>query len=158
LLQASVECERAEKWDAKYYRQNLEDAKKAIREALSAPPQEASEYTLPGHAETMASLDALTIRPQDVRSPEDEAEHFIQAAIDDAPEPLQRLGEFLADVLDEDHWKAAERMLLALAVMRRDQSSGEPQTAPNCPKCGSKLQHHSVDEASVDICLNCGGA
>jgi hypothetical protein len=47
---------------------------------------------------------------------EDEVEAFIQAAIDTAPEPLQRLGTFLADVLDEDRWKTAEGMLLGIAT------------------------------------------
>lgn len=48
--------------------------------------------------------------------PEDEAEAFIQAAVDRAPEPLRRLGEWLAGVLDEDDWKTAERMLLGAAL------------------------------------------
>ena len=47
---------------------------------------------------------------------EDEAEHFIQAAIDRAPEPLRRLGEWLSKVLDEDQWATAERMLLGAAT------------------------------------------
>lgn len=48
--------------------------------------------------------------------PEVEAEHFIQAAIDRAPEPLRRLGEFLGRVLDEDQWKTAERLLLSISA------------------------------------------
>lgn len=51
-------------------------------------------------------------------TPEDTAEQFIQAAIDSAPEPLKRLGRFLSDVLDEDRWKTAEAMLLAIAVSK----------------------------------------
>ncbi|WP_353630676.1 hypothetical protein AADG64_22480 [Achromobacter xylosoxidans] len=43
---------------------------------------------------------------------EAQAEQFIQAAIDRAPEPLRRLGEYLSRVLDEDQWPTAERMLL----------------------------------------------
>lgn len=42
----------------------------------------------------------------------EKAEQFIQAEVDRAPEALRRLGKFLASVLDEDHWKTAERMLL----------------------------------------------
>ena len=49
-------------------------------------------------------------------TPEQEAEHFIQEAIDRAPEPLRRLGEYLGRVLDEDQWKTAERMLLGIAA------------------------------------------
>lgn len=44
------------------------------------------------------------------------AEAIIQQAIDSAPEPLRRLGEFLTRVLDEDQWKTAERMLLGAAT------------------------------------------
>jgi len=43
---------------------------------------------------------------------EAQADQFIQAAIDRAPEPLRRLGEYLSRVLDEDQWATAERMLL----------------------------------------------
>jgi hypothetical protein len=49
-------------------------------------------------------------------APHDEAEHFIQAAVDNAPEPLRRLGEWLANILDDDQWPTAERMLLGAAV------------------------------------------
>lgn len=44
LLQASVDYERAERFEAKYRRQDLEDAKKAIRDALSgALPQRSDD-------------------------------------------------------------------------------------------------------------------
>jgi Lar family restriction alleviation protein len=49
-------------------------------------------------------------------SPEDEAERFIQAAVDRAPEPLRRLGVYLSNILDGDHWATAERMLLGAAT------------------------------------------
>lgn len=51
-----------------------------------------------------------------VTSPEQEAERFIQTAVDQAPEPLRRLGLYLADVLDEDQFKTADPMLLAVAA------------------------------------------
>ena len=44
--------------------------------------------------------------------PEEEAEKFIQAAIDSAPNQFQRLGEFLSRILDEDQCKPAERLIL----------------------------------------------
>ncbi len=47
--------------------------------------------------------------------PETTAERFIQAAIDRAPEPLRRLGNWLTTVLDEDQWAHAERLLLRAA-------------------------------------------
>ena len=49
----------------------------------------------------------------------EEHEQYIQAEIDRAPESLRRLGEYLGSVLDEDQWKAAERMLLGACFSRR---------------------------------------
>lgn len=48
-------------------------------------------------------------------SPEAMAEQFIQAAVDSAPEPLRRLGEYLATLLEEDKWATVEPMLLGAA-------------------------------------------
>lgn len=42
----------------------------------------------------------------------EEAEQYIQQSIDNAPEPLKRLGEWLTNVLDENQWPHAERLLL----------------------------------------------
>jgi hypothetical protein len=42
----------------------------------------------------------------------EEAEQYIQNSIDCAPEPLKRLGEWLTNVLDENQWPHAERLLL----------------------------------------------
>ncbi|OZI75544.1 hypothetical protein [Bordetella genomosp. 6] len=55
-----------------------------------------------------------------------QAEQFVQAAIDRAPEPLRRLGEYLSRVLDEDQWATAERMLLS-ACDAAPQASAEPK-------------------------------
>ncbi len=52
--------------------------------------------------------------------PENEAEKFIQAAIDSAPDQFRRLGEFLSRVLDEDQWKTAERLILGGLVAIQD--------------------------------------
>ena len=48
--------------------------------------------------------------------PHEMFDHFIAEAIDKSPEPLRRLGEWLAVHLDEDEWKTAERMLLGAAT------------------------------------------
>ncbi|WP_418145477.1 hypothetical protein ABL850_14945 [Variovorax paradoxus] len=45
-------------------------------------------------------------------SPEDQFERYLADAIDRAPEPLRRLGEWLSHRLDEDDWKTAERFVL----------------------------------------------
>lgn len=49
-------------------------------------------------------------------SMDDEVEQRIQQQIDAAPEPLRRLGERLADLLQADDWNNIEPMLLALAL------------------------------------------
>lgn len=49
-------------------------------------------------------------------SPEKLFDHYIQSAIDSAPNKLQRLGKYLGSVLDEDQWPEAERLLNGLAV------------------------------------------
>ena len=40
------------------------------------------------------------------------AEKYIQAEVDRAPKPLRRLGEWLTNILDDDHFKTADRMVL----------------------------------------------
>ena len=44
LLQTSLDYERAEKYDAKYRRKDLEDAKQAIRSALQIAPAQAAPF------------------------------------------------------------------------------------------------------------------
>ena len=46
-------------------------------------------------------------------------EKTIQSLIDEAPEPLKRLGEYLTEVLDADQWNHAEQYLLAMAAATR---------------------------------------
>lgn len=48
----------------------------------------------------------------------EEAEQYIQSSIDCAPEPLKRLGEWLTNVLDENQWPHAERLLLGAIVAK----------------------------------------
>jgi len=48
--------------------------------------------------------------------PHEMVEHFLAEAISNSPQPLQDLGKFLSEVLDEDHWKTADSYLLALAA------------------------------------------
>lgn len=48
-------------------------------------------------------------------TPEEIAEQFIAVAIDRAPEPLQRLGRLLTEILDADDFNAVEPLLLGLA-------------------------------------------
>lgn len=80
----------------------------------------------PGPAEhqgliTSAEWDYCPVHaaPQPAAEPETTAEQFIQAAIDRAPDPLRRLGEWLSTVLDEDQWATAERLLLGAATPPR---------------------------------------
>lgn len=45
-----------------------------------------------------------------------ERESGIVSLIEGAPEPLKRLGERLADILDADHWNNVEPLLLEIAA------------------------------------------
>lgn len=67
---------------------------------------------------------------QDEREESGEAlfEHYLQNAIDNAPEPLRRLGEHLSHVLDEDRWATAERLLngAIVALTHRAQAEQQP--------------------------------
>lgn len=67
---------------------------------------------------------------QDEREESAEAlfEHYLQNAIDNAPEPLRRLGEHLSHVLDEDRWATAERLLngAIVALTRPAQTEQQP--------------------------------
>jgi len=49
--------------------------------------------------------------------------------IDDAPEPLRRLGKYLANLLDEDQWPTAEILLLG-AIASLDDRDSPDQSAP----------------------------
>ncbi len=51
-----------------------------------------------------------------------QAEAFIQAAIDSAPEPMRRLGEWLAYKLDDDDWKTADRLVTGAAVALKNEA------------------------------------
>ncbi len=46
----------------------------------------------------------------------DQWNHYMNEAVNNAPEPLQKLGEYLANLLDEDQWKTAERYLNAAVL------------------------------------------
>jgi hypothetical protein len=87
---------------------------------------------------------------------EAQAEKFIQAAIDQAPEPLRRLGEYLSRVLDEDQWTTAERMLLG-ACYAAPQACEAVPTEPlrvfsagmwTYDGTGQAFSHTELDEAA----------
>jgi hypothetical protein len=81
-------------------------------------------------------------------SAESEAEQFIRAAVDQAPEPLRRLGRFLADVLDEDHFKTADRMMLAVAAYGAD---GRP-VRDALSRCEMWFSVHPEGREMRDVC------
>lgn len=76
------------------------------------------------------------------------SERFIQASIEQAPEPLRRLGGYLASVLDEDQWRAAERMLLASAAAQQEASCDHSEHVRPadgvCVECGEIVGRASV--------------
>lgn len=74
-------------------------------------------------------------------SAEERFEHYLQNAIDNAPEPLRRLGEYLPHVLDEDEWATAERMLSGAVVASTASTSG----------CEGVVLVSAVDAAMVEM-------
>lgn len=81
-----------------------------------AETAEAISVWYAGSIETVLR-DAIFAALQEVKRHEEAkaaemSEAFIAAEIDRAPEPLRRLGEYLADLLDEDQWASANRMML----------------------------------------------
>lgn len=56
-------------------------------------------------------------------TPEQMFDHYMRTAIANAPEPVQKLGEYLTSTLDEDNWPEAERLLNQICA----QSDGVPE-------------------------------
>lgn len=56
----------------------------------------------------------------------EEFEFYVQAEIARAPAPLRELGDFLGDVLDEDRFATANRLLLQLATSYYEWIDGTP--------------------------------
>ncbi|WP_210164608.1 hypothetical protein [Brucella intermedia] len=75
---------------------------------------------------------------------EDRAEQFIQAAIDTAPEPLRRLGEWLAYKLDDDEWKTADRLITGAAVSLRALHSAPDQADAVKPDEGDGVHSAAI--------------
>jgi len=90
---------------------------------------------------TCIAAEALAQHP--AMSAADEAEQFIQDAIDRAPEPLRRLGEYLTQILDEDEWRTAERMLIGAA---QQPAQGEAAALLAAYNAGHQRGHESTVE------------
>jgi hypothetical protein len=75
----------------------------------------------------MTEHDKALNEPPAARSAADEFNSYIQAEIDRAPEPLRRLGEWLADRLDEDDWAIANRLLNGAVIAA---NSAAPPSEP----------------------------
>ncbi|PPQ34748.1 hypothetical protein SAMN06265338_1404 [Rhodoblastus acidophilus] len=92
------------------------------REVIDIADGAAPEYVESART-VLAQIDILSGRCTGPASePGAEAEQFIQAAIDRAPEPLRRLGAWLANKLDDDDWKTADRLITG-AAWSLDQTS-----------------------------------
>lgn len=98
------------------------DTSAIIRDVCELDPADEGPDTV---SVTVAELTRIIERHSAPVAGEAQADQFIQAAIDQAPEPLRRLGEYLSRVLDEDQWATAERMLLG-ACNAAPQASAEP--------------------------------
>ena len=68
----------------------------------------------PAHGEAdRAEIERLRADLKAIKAERDDALTFLDNAVSKAPEPLKALGKWLADMLDEDDWPAAERYLNA---------------------------------------------
>lgn len=65
-------------------------------------------------------LDTQAAEIERLKAELDDAKAFLDNAISSAPDPLVVLGEWLADMLDEDRWPTAERLLNAAVVAVQD--------------------------------------
>lgn len=94
--------------------------REVMQQALDAIGAAYREHFVHTHGSTKNELqDAANAIRKELAKPEEkavrdleEAEQYIQNSIDCAPEPLKRLGEWLTNVLDENQWPHAERLLL----------------------------------------------
>ena len=59
----------------------------------------------------LAALRAAGYEVNKAGAAAEEFVHYLNVEVDCAPKSLQRLGNWLSDVLDEDEWKTAERLL-----------------------------------------------
>lgn len=83
--------------------------------------------------------------------PEDTAEQFIQAAIDSSPEPLRELGRYLSQVLDEDQWATAEKLLLGIAAGATLEPSDVPDAVSKAMREAWQLGQEYWQQANSDI-------
>jgi hypothetical protein len=130
----------------------LDNGKWIYHDAGSDVGMHIAEHQKDSHGVYVFPVYATPISPAPVsvgERPEDTAEQFIQAAIDNAPEPLRRLGEWLANVLDEDLWPTAERMLLAVA--------SPPAQEPPADQLHPSHVTRASDASTYDeVCTRCG--
>lgn len=116
-----------------------------VGDKLYAAPKSATEpltYCCCGECTETGGVPALR--------PEEEAEQFIQAAIDNAPEPLRRLGEYLTRVLDEDHWPTAEQLLLGIATSQQAApAADESRAAANICLCGDPVEVFKNEQTPI---------
>lgn len=73
-------------------------------------------YIFDNLQQSLSHLRELVAEVERLQRELEESRAFIDEAVDKAPEPLRRLGVWLSQILDEDQWKTADRMLLAAAT------------------------------------------
>jgi hypothetical protein len=85
---------------------------------------------------------ALSTQPAPSAPAEDRFEQFVQAEIARSPDALRKLGEYLADVLDEDRFPRANRLLLRLATeYRAPPAPSAPRELPPLPDFAPETGH-----------------
>lgn len=100
--------------DAKLASQIGDDVRRIYdHEALFKDARKAINTLSAKLAAVTAERDAAVAQAEKSERERDDASLFLDNAISKAPEPLIALGEWLANLLDEDDWPTAERYLNA---------------------------------------------
>ena len=88
----------------------------------------------------------------------DEVERELALMIDRCPEPLRRLSDWLANKLDEDDWKTAERLLLGAVESVADRAQRSGVSADPLPeKLDSQVHDHTDTHIYATIEAACWG-
>ncbi|MEK7817349.1 MAG: hypothetical protein AAB281_03760 [Actinomycetota bacterium] len=74
---------------------------------------------------------------------------YMDEAVSKAPEPLRKLGEYLADLLYEDQWKTAERYLNAAVLATLHPSPEDPSGGQDV----ERIIKRGHDKVMIDVAL-----
>lgn len=100
--------------------------------------------------EQKARAEAAEIALAAITKERDEALHFLDVSIAKSPEPLKALGSYLADLLDEDDWPTADRLLNGAVVALAAREPWQP--IATVPMDGSRVDLWSLEGHRICGC------